>query len=99
MVCPDAPNIIHIRTLLILNNVSIENHLLDHLILVLDEQLHPLDGGGGGLGHARGHAGQHEVLSESQLLLVSHGSNVFRIGSERFSDELHTNGLRIFLQL
>ena len=47
-------------------------HLLDHLILVLDEQLHPLDGGGGGLGHARGHAGQHEVLSKPQLLLVSH---------------------------
>ena len=47
-------------------------HLLDHLILVLDEQLHPLDGGGGGLGHTRGHAGQHEVLNEPQLLLVSH---------------------------
>ena len=72
MVCPDAPNIIHIRTLLILNNVSIENHLLDHLILVLDEKLHSLDGGSGGLGHARGHAGQHEVLDEPQLLLVSH---------------------------
>ena len=46
-------------------------HLLDHLILVLDEQLDPLDGGGGGLGHASSHAGEHERLEESKLL-VSH---------------------------
>ena len=50
----------------------LDAHLLDHLILVLDEKLHSLDGGSGGLGHARGHAGQHEVLDEPQLLLVSH---------------------------
>merc|ERR1719291_30585 len=50
----------------------VQTSLLDHLILVLDEKLHSLDGDSGGLGHARGHAGQHEVLGEPQLLLVSH---------------------------
>ena len=49
-----------------------QSYLLNHLILVLDEKLHSLDGGSGGLGHTRGHAGQHEVLDEPQLLLVSH---------------------------
>merc|ERR1719225_1115447 len=50
--------------------------LLDHLILVLDEQLDPLDGGGGGLGHASSHAGEHERLEEPKLLF-SH--NVVRV--------------------
>merc|ERR1719278_1851203 len=49
----------------------VKTTLLDHLILVLDEQLDPLDGGGGGLGHASSHAGEHERLKESKLL-VSH---------------------------
>merc|ERR1719220_543965 len=49
----------------------VKTTLLDHLILVLDEQLDPLDGGGGGLGHASSHAGEHERLEESKLL-VSH---------------------------
>merc|ERR1719209_857274 len=49
----------------------VKTTLLDHLILVLDEQLDPLDGGGGGLGHAGSHAGEHERLKESKLL-VSH---------------------------
>ena len=46
----------------------LDAHLLDHLILVLDEQLDPLDGGGGGLRHAGSHAGEHERLEESKLL-------------------------------
>jgi hypothetical protein len=45
--------------------------LLDHLVLVLDEELHPLDGSSGRLGHAGRHAGQHEVLDETKLLLVT----------------------------
>eukprot|EP00983_Pelagomonas_calceolata_P075441 1153022-Pelagomonas_calceolata.AAC.3 len=36
--------------------------LLDHLVLVLDQQLDALDGGSGGLGHTGGHASHHEVL-------------------------------------
>ena len=48
--------------------------LLQHLALVLHQQLHPLDGGGGRLGHAGRHAREHEVLEETQLrlLLVRH---------------------------
>ena len=52
----------------------VQHALLQHLALVLHQQLHPLDGGGGRLGHAGRHAGEHEVLEETQLglLLVRH---------------------------
>ena len=45
--------------------------LLDHLILVLDQQLHPLYGSSNSLGDPSSHAGQHEALEESKFL-VSH---------------------------
>jgi len=43
----------------------VEAALLDHLVLVLDQELDSLDGGGGRLGDARGHAGEHEVLEKA----------------------------------
>jgi len=46
----------------------VETPLTDHLILILDEQLDALDGGGGRLGHDGGNAGKGEILGESQLL-------------------------------
>jgi len=42
--------------------------LTDHLILILDEQLDTLDGGGGRLGSDGGHARQGEVFNESQFV-------------------------------
>merc|ERR1719427_1803506 len=45
--------------------------LLDHLILVLYEELDSLNWSSGSLGDSSSHAGEHEVLSESQFL-VSH---------------------------
>jgi len=45
--------------------------LLDHLVLVLHQQLNPLDRGSGGLGDAGSHSGEHEALEKSQFL-VSH---------------------------
>ena len=60
---------------LVTDETSLMNtSLLQHLALVLHQQLHPLDGGGGRLGHAGRHAGEHEVLEETQLglLLVRH---------------------------
>ena len=39
--------------------------LLDHLILVLDKQLHPLDGSSGGLGHTCSYAREHKALGKS----------------------------------
>merc|ERR1712088_1180301 len=50
----------------------VQTTLLDHLVLVLDEKLDPLDGGGHGLGDTGGHASQHEVLKEPKLLGVTH---------------------------
>ena len=47
-------------------------NLLDHLILVLDEQLDSLNGGGGGLGDTSSNTSEHEVLSKSKLLLIGH---------------------------
>ncbi len=46
--------------------------LLDHLILVLDEELDTLDGGGNGLGRHSGAAGEKEVLGEGKLLSLGH---------------------------
>merc|ERR1719225_2236611 len=48
----------------------VQTTLLDHLILVLDEQLDSLDGGGHGLGDTSGNTGQHEVLEEPKLLVT-----------------------------
>merc|ERR1712083_749416 len=50
----------------------VQTTLLDHLVLVLDEKLDPLDGGSHGLGDTGGHTGQHEVLKEPKLLGVTH---------------------------
>ena len=52
----------------------VQDALLQHLVLVLHEELDTLDGCGGGLGHAGGHSGEHEALEETQsrLLLVRH---------------------------
>merc|ERR1719384_2055901 len=47
----------------------VKTSLLDHLILVLDKELHSLDRSGGCLRDSGGHARQHEVLSESQFLV------------------------------
>ena len=49
----------------------VESALLDHLVLVLDEELDTLDGGGGGLGHTGGHAREQEVLGEPKFPLFS----------------------------
>ena len=43
----------------------VKTSLLDHLILVLDQQLHSLDRSGDCLGDSSGHARQHEVLREA----------------------------------
>merc|ERR1719225_1023965 len=48
----------------------VQTTLLDHLILVLDEQLDSLDGGSHGLGDTSGNTGQHEVLKEPKLLVT-----------------------------
>merc|ERR1719150_3553325 len=48
----------------------VQTTLLDHLILVLDEQLDSLDGGGHGLGDTGSNTGQHEVLEEPKLLVT-----------------------------
>ena len=44
-------------------------NLLDHLILVLDEQLDSLNGGSGSLGDTSSHAGEHEGLKEPKFLV------------------------------
>merc|ERR1712109_11582 len=48
----------------------VQTTLLDHLILVLDEQLDSLDGGSHGLGDTSSNTGQHEVLEEPKLLVT-----------------------------
>merc|ERR1719145_175897 len=48
----------------------VQTTLLDHLVLVLDEQLDSLDGGGHSLGDTSGNTGQHEVLKEPKLLVT-----------------------------
>lgn len=40
-----------------------ETALLDHLVLVLDEELDALNGGGGGLGDSGRHTTHHEVAA------------------------------------
>ena len=50
--------------------------LLDHLILILDKELHSLNGSSGGLGHTSGYTSKHEVLSKSELLFISHFDNL-----------------------
>jgi len=47
---------------------AIEGALLDHLILVLDEELDSLDGSGGGLGDTGGDTREHELFEEVKLL-------------------------------
>merc|ERR1719308_255593 len=50
--------------------------LLDHLILVLDKELHSLNGSSCGLGHTSGYTSEHEVLNKSELLFISHFDNL-----------------------
>merc|ERR1719347_1833694 len=45
--------------------------LLDHLILVLHQKFHPLDGSGSSLGDSGSNSRKHEALEKSQFL-VSH---------------------------
>ena len=44
-------------------------NLLDHLILVLDEKFHPLNGGSSSLGDTSSCAGEHEGFKEPQFLV------------------------------
>merc|ERR1712183_970209 len=53
----------------------VKSALLDHLILVLDEELDSLNGGSSGLGHTGSHTSEHEVLKESEFL-ISHFDNL-----------------------
>ena len=46
----------------------VKTTLLDHLILVLDKELHSLDRGSDSLGDTCGHTSEHEILNESKLL-------------------------------
>merc|ERR1719341_2306977 len=47
----------------------VQTTLLDHLILVLDEQLDSLNRGSGSLGDTSSHAGEHEGLKEPKFLI------------------------------
>merc|ERR1740123_2659395 len=51
----------------------VQTTLLDHLILVLDEQLDPFNGSSGSLGDASGNAGEHERLEEPKFLVCHLG--------------------------
>jgi len=51
--------------------------LLDHLILVLDQQFDSLDGSSGGLGDGGSHTRQHKVFGKSKLLILTHFDGVF----------------------
>ena len=55
----------------------VQTALLDHLVLVLDQQLDSLNGGGHSLGDTGGHTGQHEVLKEPELLGITHSEASF----------------------
>merc|ERR1719328_52717 len=50
----------------------VKTSLLDHLILVLDQELDSLNGSGSSLGDSSSNSGEHEVLSKSQFLLARH---------------------------
>jgi len=49
----------------------VEDTLLDHLALILDEELNTLDGSSGSLGHTSGNTGEHEVLEKGQCGFLS----------------------------
>merc|ERR1719445_3025803 len=53
---------------------AVKTSLLDHLILVLDQELDSLNGGGSSLGDSSSNTSKHEVLNKSKLLLVTHFS-------------------------
>ena len=46
---------------------TVKTTLLDHLTLVLDQELDTLDGGGGGLGNASNDAREHESSTKFNL--------------------------------
>merc|ERR1719318_785060 len=50
----------------------VESSLLDHLILVLDKELHSLNGSSESLGDTSGDTSKHEVLNKSEFLCVTH---------------------------
>ena len=57
------------------NNAAVwfvQDSLLEHLALVLDQKLDTLNGSGRCLGDSCCHSGQHEVLRESQFLSAAH---------------------------
>jgi hypothetical protein len=55
----------------------VESALLDHLILVLDEELDSLNWRGDGLGDTGGDTREHKVLKETKLLLARHDRRTF----------------------
>jgi len=46
--------------------------LLDHLILILNQQFDSLNGSGSGFGNGGGNTRQHKVLGKSKLLILTH---------------------------
>jgi hypothetical protein len=59
------------------NNTSVggsETTSLEHLSLILDEELHSLDGGSSGLRHTSGNTTEQEILVEAQLLSATRSS-------------------------
>merc|ERR1719354_642281 len=50
----------------------VQTTLLDHLILILDKELHSLDGGSNGLRDTSSNTSEHEVLNKSELLGITH---------------------------
>merc|ERR1719385_81702 len=50
----------------------VKSALLDHLILILDEELDSLNWGGSGLRDTSSNTSEHKVLNESKFLFVAH---------------------------
>ena len=63
----------------------VKTSLLDHFILVLDQELDSLNWGSSSLGDSSSDSGEHEVLNESQLLLVRHLGVMISKGPETMS--------------
>ena len=60
----------HFQTTIKITNLQAA--LLDHLILVLDEELDTLDRGGSRLGGHGGNTGEHKVLGKTEFFSFSH---------------------------
>merc|ERR1719284_1903648 len=57
----------------------VKTSLLDHLILVLDQELDSLNWSGSSLGDSSSNTSKHEVLNKSKLLLVTHFSLIYLV--------------------